>query len=125
MISEALWGTPIPRLPTLGTLDLGGASTQITFAPEDPSTVPEGNKVSLRLYGTDYVLYTHSFLCYGANEARRRMEANLVKVGGGYSCFDFRNVFQLVHLVITVCPSFCEPGSAEEISQQPWPTLLL
>ncbi|XP_038046366.1 ectonucleoside triphosphate diphosphohydrolase 8-like [Patiria miniata] len=78
-IAEALWGTPIPRRPTLGALDLGGASTQITFVPKDPSTVPDEYKAKLRLYGTDYELYTYSFLCYGANEARRRLEANLIK----------------------------------------------
>ncbi|XP_022080921.1 ectonucleoside triphosphate diphosphohydrolase 8-like [Acanthaster planci] len=73
---------PIPTRPTLGALDLGGASTQITFIPEDPSQIPAEYRSKLRLYGTDYELYTHSFLCYGADEGTRRLEANLVKESG-------------------------------------------
>ncbi|XP_038046763.1 uncharacterized protein LOC119720971 [Patiria miniata] len=73
---------PIPTRPTFGALDLGGASTQITFIPEDPSQIPPEYRANLRLYGKDYELYTHSFLCYGADEAQRRLEANLVKDSG-------------------------------------------
>ena len=32
------------------------------------------------MYGTPYDVYTHSYLCYGANEAMRRLKAYLVKV---------------------------------------------
>ena len=70
----------IPLVPTFGALDLGGASMQITFVPKDPSTIPERNLAHLRLYGNDYHIYTHSFSCYGADEARRRLEATLVQV---------------------------------------------
>ncbi|XP_033632927.1 ectonucleoside triphosphate diphosphohydrolase 8-like [Asterias rubens] len=69
-------------LPTYGALDLGGASTQITFIPEDISSMPENYTAHLRLYGVDYTLYTHSYLCYGINEALRRFKAYLVKDGG-------------------------------------------
>ncbi|XP_071793441.1 ectonucleoside triphosphate diphosphohydrolase 8-like isoform X1 [Asterias amurensis] len=75
---------PIPPRPTFGALDFGGASLQISFIPEDPSSVPTSSLVKLRLYGTDYQVYTHSYLCYGANEIRRRFEASLVK-NSGYS----------------------------------------
>ncbi|XP_051529955.1 ectonucleoside triphosphate diphosphohydrolase 1-like isoform X1 [Myxocyprinus asiaticus] len=52
---------------TLGALDLGGASTQITFVPKhDIESV--NNSIDFRLYGNDYHLYTHSFLCYGKDQ---------------------------------------------------------
>lgn len=71
---------PIPPKPTFGALDFGGASLQVTFVPEDPSSVPASKLAKLRLYGTDYQVFTHSFLCYGADEIRRRLEATLIKV---------------------------------------------
>ncbi|KGL97473.1 Ectonucleoside triphosphate diphosphohydrolase 8, partial [Charadrius vociferus] len=59
----------------LGALDLGGASTQITFQPgvtiEDKNT-----SVFFRLYGTNYSLYTHSYLCYGQTQALKRLPTN-------------------------------------------------
>lgn len=60
---------------TFGALDMGGASTQITFVPT--TTAP--NSVKLTLYGKEYSVYTHSFLCYGLREAQRRFLAQLVK----------------------------------------------
>ncbi|XP_037353482.1 ectonucleoside triphosphate diphosphohydrolase 1 isoform X2 [Talpa occidentalis] len=52
-----------------GALDLGGASTQITFVYNKPFEMPEENHVSFQLYGKTYILYTHSFLCYGKDQA--------------------------------------------------------
>ncbi|XP_055988965.1 ectonucleoside triphosphate diphosphohydrolase 2 isoform X2 [Sorex fumeus] len=71
-----LWSWP--RRKTLGALDLGGASTQITFETathlEDPSTA-----VQLQLYGHRYHLYTHSFLCYGRDQVLQRLLAAAVQ----------------------------------------------
>uniref|UniRef100_A0A7M4EZQ4 Ectonucleoside triphosphate diphosphohydrolase 8 n=1 Tax=Crocodylus porosus TaxID=8502 RepID=A0A7M4EZQ4_CROPO len=73
----------------LGALDLGGASTQITFQPsgtiEDNST-----KVFFRLYGTEYSIYTHSYLCYGRDQALKMLLASLSKTHpwGWVFCFD-------------------------------------
>ncbi|XP_016107049.1 ectonucleoside triphosphate diphosphohydrolase 1-like isoform X1 [Sinocyclocheilus grahami] len=53
---------------TLGALDLGGASTQITFVPQQ-NIESYDNSIDFRLYGNDYHLYTHSFLCYGKDQA--------------------------------------------------------
>ncbi|XP_037660433.1 ectonucleoside triphosphate diphosphohydrolase 1 isoform X2 [Choloepus didactylus] len=53
---------------TFGALDLGGASTQITFVPQDDIESP-ANALQFRLYGKDYSVYTHSFLCYGKDQA--------------------------------------------------------
>ncbi|XP_051958125.1 ectonucleoside triphosphate diphosphohydrolase 1 [Xyrauchen texanus] len=52
---------------TLGALDLGGASTQITFVPKQ-EIESNDNSIDFRLYGNDYRLYTHSFLCYGKDQ---------------------------------------------------------
>ena len=66
---------------TFGALDLGGASTQITFVPEKKDELKPEYYENLLLYGQSYDVYTHSYLCYGANEAQRKLEAELVKVG--------------------------------------------
>uniref|UniRef100_A0A8D2DS49 Ectonucleoside triphosphate diphosphohydrolase 1 n=1 Tax=Sciurus vulgaris TaxID=55149 RepID=A0A8D2DS49_SCIVU len=53
---------------TFGALDLGGASTQITFVNEKYTLVSPENFLPFRLYGKDYNVYTHSFLCYGKDQ---------------------------------------------------------
>uniref|UniRef100_A0A452GYL6 Uncharacterized protein n=1 Tax=Gopherus agassizii TaxID=38772 RepID=A0A452GYL6_9SAUR len=65
--------------PTLGAMDLGGASTQITFETQKPIEDPR-NEVTLRLYGQTYKVYTHSFLCYGRDQILRRMLSKVMKV---------------------------------------------
>ncbi|XP_078589430.1 ectonucleoside triphosphate diphosphohydrolase 2-like isoform X1 [Branchiostoma floridae x Branchiostoma japonicum] len=69
---------------TYGALDMGGASTQITFVPPSGVTIPLEDATLLRIYGVDYHVYAHSFLCYGRVEVERRFFANLV-VAGNYS----------------------------------------
>ncbi|KAM5244117.1 ectonucleoside triphosphate diphosphohydrolase 1 isoform 1-T1 [Hipposideros larvatus] len=54
---------------TYGALDLGGASTQITFVPQNQTIESPQNALYFRLYGKDYSVYTHSFLCYGKDQA--------------------------------------------------------
>ncbi|NWI30085.1 ENTP8 diphosphohydrolase, partial [Sula dactylatra] len=69
------WTHP-PAEAVVGALDLGGASTQITFLPgttiDDSST-----RALLRLYGTNYSIYTHSYLCYGQKQALKMLMASL------------------------------------------------
>lgn len=61
-----------------GAMDLGGASTQMSFQPsgniEDKST-----EMNFRLYGDDYTIYTHSYLCYGQDQAMKQMLAHLIE----------------------------------------------
>ncbi|KAF4017636.1 hypothetical protein G4228_009257 [Cervus hanglu yarkandensis] len=48
---------------TVGTLDLGGASTQITFLPQFEKTLeqtPRGYLTSFEMFNSTYKLYTHS-----------------------------------------------------------------
>ncbi|XP_032117708.1 ectonucleoside triphosphate diphosphohydrolase 2 isoform X4 [Sapajus apella] len=67
-----------PRKGTLGAMDLGGASTQITFETTGPSE-DRANEVQLRLYGQNYQVYTHSFLCYGRDQVLQRLLASALQ----------------------------------------------
>eukprot|EP00056_Hartaetosiga_gracilis_P007890 m.113585 g.113585 ORF g.113585 m.113585 type:complete len:527 (-) comp12799_c0_seq2:183-1763(-) len=61
---------------TTGALDLGGASTQITFGVKSTGVVPNKTDLfNLQLFSHEYHLYAHSYLCYGANAARDRSNA--------------------------------------------------
>ncbi|XP_076844507.1 ectonucleoside triphosphate diphosphohydrolase 3 isoform X2 [Brachyhypopomus gauderio] len=68
---------------TVGSLDLGGASTQIAFVAPDDTRGKDLVKVSL--YGYEYNIYTHSFLCYGKNEAEKKVLAELAKSSSQWS----------------------------------------
>ncbi|MBV96687.1 Ectonucleoside triphosphate diphosphohydrolase 3, partial [Eschrichtius robustus] len=66
---------------TTGALDLGGASTQISFAVEEKNVgLNTSDIVKVSLYGYEYTLYTQSFQCYGRNEAEKRFLAILVQL---------------------------------------------
>ncbi|NWT65198.1 ENTP5 diphosphohydrolase, partial [Prunella himalayana] len=58
---------------TVGILDLGGASTQITFLPQFEETLketPEDFLTSFEMFNSTYKLYTHSYLGFGLKAAR-------------------------------------------------------
>ncbi|XP_074089368.1 ectonucleoside triphosphate diphosphohydrolase 1 isoform X2 [Macrotis lagotis] len=90
---------------TFGALDLGGASTQITFVPLNEQIESPDNSLHFRLYGKNYDVYTHSFLCYGKDQALRlKVVSNIQDVENGLlrdPCFhpgyekdmDFREFF--------------------------------
>ena len=62
----------IPRSASkaVGTLEMGGGSTQITFHPDGPVLA---NMFSLRVAGKIYDLYSHSYLYYGQKYMRLRV----------------------------------------------------
>ena len=60
---------------------MGGASTQITFYPGSFTLMPENYSENAVLYAKNYTVYTHSYLCYGINEIKRKYKAFLVQVG--------------------------------------------
>ena len=65
---------------TYGALDLGGASTQITFIPEESILA---NMFPIRMSEhVNYQVYTHSYLYYGVNEAIARFNNLLLKDAG-------------------------------------------
>uniref|UniRef100_A0A8C6WNG0 Ectonucleoside triphosphate diphosphohydrolase 2a, tandem duplicate 2 n=1 Tax=Neogobius melanostomus TaxID=47308 RepID=A0A8C6WNG0_9GOBI len=66
-----------PGKGAIGALDLGGASTQITFQT-DVRAESTDTSMNLTLYGQNYQLYTHSFLCYGQDQFLRRLLAHLI-----------------------------------------------
>ncbi|RYY36531.1 hypothetical protein EON62_01695, partial [archaeon] len=71
-----------PQLPstTFGALDLGGASTQITYIPPAPIT-PIANLYVSQLTTTLVApVYTHSFLYYGQNEAAVRAHDMVLQI---------------------------------------------
>ncbi|KAG5846958.1 hypothetical protein ANANG_G00120480 [Anguilla anguilla] len=58
---------------TVGTLDLGGGSTQITFLPKSEKTIeaaPADYIAKFDMFNTTYQLYTHSYLGNGLKAAR-------------------------------------------------------
>ncbi|XP_066551137.1 ectonucleoside triphosphate diphosphohydrolase 5 [Amia ocellicauda] len=58
---------------TVGILDLGGGSTQITFLPKSKKTIesaPADYIASFEMFNTTYQLYTHSYLGNGLKAAR-------------------------------------------------------
>lgn len=59
-------------------MDLGGASTQIAFDVEDD--LNGSDYMYIKLYGYPYNVYTHSFLCYGKNEAEKRVLDKVLRV---------------------------------------------
>ncbi|NWI92929.1 ENTP8 diphosphohydrolase, partial [Pitta sordida] len=61
-----------------GALDLGGASTQISFMPEEGSGVSWNGSSKFTLYGYKYNIYTHSYLCYGQDEMLKRLAKELI-----------------------------------------------
>lgn len=67
---------------TVGALDMGGASTQITFHTPQLKTEAKNYTEDLLLYGANYSVYTHSYLCYGINEAIRKYMAYVVNTQG-------------------------------------------
>ena len=72
-------------LETTGALDLGGASTQISFVSDNYNGSESPlNAVTFRLYGNDYNLYTQSFLCYGKDQALRLTLAQQSEVKKNY-----------------------------------------
>ena len=57
---------------------MGGGSFEISFLPET-SDVPDKYESNVALYGVDYSLYSQSYLCFGFNEAHRRLMAHLIE----------------------------------------------
>lgn len=71
---------PASNSSLMGALDMGGGSVEISFIPKKHDNILGEDLKMLTLYGNTYSLYAHSYLCYGFNEAQRRLMANLIEV---------------------------------------------
>lgn len=69
--------------------------------------------VQVSLYGYTYTLYTHSFQCYGRNEAEKKLLAMLLQVLSG------RESSALADIIVS-----CNPGSLAPSLLSPFPPLL-
>lgn len=62
--------------PTAGSIDMGGASTQIAFAmPENPSRLTT-DEIALTINGQHYTVFSKSFLGLGQDQARNTMNSD-------------------------------------------------
>lgn len=67
---------------SVGALDLGGASTQISFFVPDQDILANMFKLQIGAQ-KHWNVYTHSFLYFGVNSARERMHIQLVEEAKG------------------------------------------
>ncbi|VDN96949.1 unnamed protein product [Rodentolepis nana] len=68
--------SPVSQLQTVGSLDLGGASTQIAFVPDVDQNAPHTS--TQKLFGNDFRIYSFSYLCYGKSAAEKRVWAQII-----------------------------------------------
>lgn len=66
----------------MGTLDMGGASTEITFLHSSNHQSDDPYQTTITLFDNAHDLYARSYLCYGLNQARLRLLAHLYNVSG-------------------------------------------
>ncbi|KAJ7634810.1 nucleoside phosphatase GDA1/CD39 [Roridomyces roridus] len=84
LLGTVLADTP-PQTPTFAVLDLGGASTQIVFAPGEAAPLQEGeHKYELEFGGKKRTLYQHSYLGYGLMRARHSVHRVVEFMSGLY-----------------------------------------
>ena len=65
-----------------GVVEMGGASMQITFAPQSTAGLSAASKARLShlfVAGKEYYLYTHSYLAYGLQEAQKLYQAAVME----------------------------------------------
>ncbi|XP_013917552.1 PREDICTED: ectonucleoside triphosphate diphosphohydrolase 3 isoform X3 [Thamnophis sirtalis] len=84
-LEKNLWSAWVhPRgVETIGALDLGGASTQISFIPEE-SMQTFNSTLQVQLFGYQYSVYTYSFQCYGRDEAEKKLLASILQAFSGF-----------------------------------------
>ncbi|CAL8279464.1 unnamed protein product [Merluccius merluccius] len=112
-----------PTRPTMGALDLGGASTQITFVTGERAE-DQRNVMQLRLYGRNYTLYTHSFLCYGRDQALSKLLAHLIQSYGqsgsvSHPCYpaDYEVTVAMSEVFDTPCTRDSRPAPSGSLAR--------
>uniref|UniRef100_A0A674IVF6 Ectonucleoside triphosphate diphosphohydrolase 8 n=1 Tax=Terrapene triunguis TaxID=2587831 RepID=A0A674IVF6_9SAUR len=106
----------------LGALDLGGASTQISFIPIGPIT--DQTKASkFRLYGFTYTIYTHSYLCYGQNQALKQLILKITEGSVNHPCYP--EGYQETTTAASIHSMPCTASHAQTPSQASWNATLV
>uniref|UniRef100_A0A8C6XZC4 Ectonucleoside triphosphate diphosphohydrolase 3 n=1 Tax=Naja naja TaxID=35670 RepID=A0A8C6XZC4_NAJNA len=116
-LEKNLWSTWVhPHgVETIGALDLGGASTQISFIPEE-TIYTFNSTLQVQLFGYQYSVYTYSFQCYGRDEAEKKLLASILQDSDNKSwiknpCYpqSYRTVLTMKHLYGSLCTAFLKP----------------
>ena len=71
-LQKRLFGMPDHNKGTLGTIEMGGASTQVTFLQPERVDSPAEYIYTLQLGPKSYKLYTHSYLGFGQDQGREK-----------------------------------------------------
>uniref|UniRef100_A0A673VJC6 Ectonucleoside triphosphate diphosphohydrolase 8 n=1 Tax=Suricata suricatta TaxID=37032 RepID=A0A673VJC6_SURSU len=107
------WIQP-PEGTLVGALDMGGASTQITFVPGGP-ILDKSTQATFRLYGFEHSVYTHSYLCFGRDQMLSRLLAQLVQSSSSplvrHPCYHsgYRATLSLAELYESPCVHTAAP----------------
>ncbi|XP_006900731.1 PREDICTED: ectonucleoside triphosphate diphosphohydrolase 8 [Elephantulus edwardii] len=115
------WVRP-PEATLVGALDMGGASTQIAFVPEGP-ILNASAQAPLLLYGANYSVYTHSYLCFGRDQMLSRLLAGLVQASPSgpvrHPCYHsgYRATLPLAPVFQSPCvPASAPPGASANLT---------
>eukprot|EP01111_Echinosteliopsis_oligospora_P010991 TRINITY_DN3520_c0_g1_i2.p1 TRINITY_DN3520_c0_g1~~TRINITY_DN3520_c0_g1_i2.p1 ORF type:complete len:275 (+),score=48.81 TRINITY_DN3520_c0_g1_i2:591-1415(+) len=66
------------KFQTIGTLDMGHGSTQITFVPDQIGDMPSQYQFNFTYEGQLYTIYSHSFAGYGYTQALYNANATAI-----------------------------------------------
>nr|CAG31220.1 hypothetical protein RCJMB04_3g1 [Gallus gallus] len=95
---------------SVGMLDLGGGSTQITFLPRTEATLqtsPAGHTTSFQMFNSTYKLYSYSYLGLGLMSARLAILGGVEGKPCSYGCSSLGSG-QRVHCCVVgkevICP---------------------
>uniref|UniRef100_A0A8C3HC48 Ectonucleoside triphosphate diphosphohydrolase 8 n=1 Tax=Chrysemys picta bellii TaxID=8478 RepID=A0A8C3HC48_CHRPI len=96
------------------------ASTQISFIPIGPIT--DQTKASkFRLYGFTYTIYTHSYLCYGQNQALKQSPSSWGSIN--HPCYP--EGYQETTTAASIHSMPCTASHAQTPSQASWNATLV
>lgn len=99
-----LLGNVKPGARTVAIMDMGGASTQVVFAPDDAAVLdaaPKGYVYEAKVAGAALRAYQHSFLGLGLKEAGSTLVKAAAAVGGDFVCFPKDHTQEVGDKVVT------------------------
>jgi len=82
----------------MGSLDMGGASTEIAFKLNEAANLSVPFHTNEVLFNHTYPVYARSYLCYGHVEAEARFLGHLVytQVSRGRLCWEWQGRSQVL-----------------------------